>query len=100
MFHNPRGTVCMSEKSKTKVMEDALRMAERHEIKGNNIRGSRTSIAQKISWSWSGARAEVPQRQLQSAVLRMVVVPDAERNIERIARQQFGCLQAFCHVPA
>ena len=40
------------------------------------------------------------KREFQAAIFGVVVVPDSEGNVERIARQE-GCLpQALRHVPA
>src|SRR5215469_460425 len=60
-------------------------------------------------WTWRGAmatticgnrRPEVSQRQLQSAVLGMVVVANRECDIDRISSQKRALLEAFGHVPA
>ena len=45
-------------------------------------------------------RFEVPQRELQSAEVGMVVVADGECDVDGIARQERRLLQAFGHVPA
>ena len=43
---------------------------------------------------------EIAKRKLQAAVLRMVVVSDAERDIDVISGQQRRFLKAFGHVSA
>ncbi len=44
--------------------------------------------------------AEVAQRKLQASILWMVVMSDAEGDVERISGEKFRSLQALCHVPA
>ena len=45
-------------------------------------------------------RSEVSQRKLQSAVLGMIVVANAECEIDRISCQKRAWLETFGHVPA
>lgn len=43
---------------------------------------------------------QILQRELQSPVLGMVVVSDAEGDVDRVARQEWRLLKTLRHVPA
>src|SRR5690349_7513771 len=47
-----------------------------------------------------GRRCKIPQRQFQSTVLRVVVVIEAERDIQGIAGKQLRLLKPFRHMPS
>jgi len=58
------------------------------------------SFSNLSSVTLSTPRLEVPQPQFQPTEIRMVVVSDGEGDIDGVAGQEWGLLQAFNHMPA